>query len=139
MKKLKIGIDIGGVISKYPQIFTPIINALSKDGHLIYIITDMHSYEDIYDMLDKNNIPYNDDNFTVISSDFNKYGEACKSILGKNLELDLMIDDFPAYLQETAKCNLLVLPNIKEPYYHDDWKTNGKEGDFGRRKKNEYV
>ena len=28
---------------------------------------------------------------------------------------------------------LLVMPHPTEPYYHDDWETDGSEGKFGRR------
>lgn len=46
----------------------------------------------------------------------------------------MMIDDFPAYVAEGRAARLLLMPNIREPYYHDHWKTDGKEGNFGRRR-----
>jgi hypothetical protein len=35
--------------------------------------------------------------------------------------------------------SLLVWPNPEEPYYHDDFETDGSEGDFGRRRKPKSV
>lgn len=51
----------------------------------------------------------------------------------------MLIDDFPGYVATPGSppVRLLMMPDPGEPYYHDDWRTDGSEGDFGRRRKPE--
>jgi|GEM_PF-6297195 len=131
---IKIGFDIGGVLSKYPSIFRPLIDALIKGGAEVHVITDMHERSETLEMLRLNglgDIPPE----RVHNSDFERYGEACKAVLLKQLGVDIFIDDFPAYLAGGCPVRLQVLPDIDRPYYADEWKTSGKEGEFGRRKR----
>ncbi|MEK6860594.1 MAG: hypothetical protein AABY07_01365 [Nanoarchaeota archaeon] len=52
---MRISFDIGGVISKYPEIFKKIIEALYySDGIDVYILTDMHDRVQIEDQLKRN-------------------------------------------------------------------------------------
>lgn len=140
---VRIGLDVGGVLSKYPCVFRALIAVAEAAEAGVcdavvewHIVSDMHPKSEILAMLDLNNVWIDPDR--VHSADFAKYGEACKVILARELELDMMIDDFPGYVAEGDHARLLVLPNIRQPYYHDDWKVPTKDGvhsDFGRRKK----
>lgn len=129
MKKLiRIAFDIGGVLSKYPHIWKPIIMVMAPLD--VHIITDMHPNEKAVQVVHGNG-------FTMIpadhihSADYAKYGEACKAVLCKELEIDILIDDFIGYVADPgATIRLLVMPNSAEPYYHPNWKTD--EGVFGR-------
>jgi len=52
----------------------------------------------------------------------------------KELGIDILIDDFIGYVAvEGAPVRLLVMPDATKPYYDPNWKTDGSEGDFGRR------
>ena len=51
----------------------------------------------------------------------------------EQLGIDILVDDFPGYVADGKHVGLLVMPNPREPYYHDSWRTDGSEGDFGRR------
>jgi hypothetical protein len=134
MNKLRIGFDVGGVLSKYPQIFKPLLQVLhdSKDTE-VFIISDMHPKHKITDMLQLNEILYHQER--VLSADYTKHGEMCKAKLCEEHKIDILIDDFPGYVAAGKHVRLLVMPEPLEPYYHDSWKTDGSEGDFGRRKK----
>lgn len=133
---MKIGIDIGGVITKYPHIFRTLINELSKTNVEVFIITDM-SFEKAINLLKKNDITlplYGN----IISANYEEHGESCKTVLCKQLGIDIMIDDHMGYLAEpTGGLRLFTMPDTNEPYFHDDWK-NDDAGTWGRRKKPEW-
>lgn len=131
---MRIAFDVGGVLSKYPHVFGPLLETLhfSKTCE-VYIISDMHPEQKIIDMLELNAIWFY--KHRVHSADYQKHGEMCKAVLCKKLGIDLLIDDFPGYVAEGEHVRLLLMPQPREPYYHDDWKTDGSEGSFGRRKR----
>jgi len=131
---MKIAFDIGGVLSKYPHVFRPFIQAIVDGGGVtVHVITDMHPTEKAIDMLRKNGLcPPIGESF-VHSADFLSHGEMCKAILCEQLGIDILMDDFPGYVATGDHVRLLVMPQPTEPYYHDDWKTDGSEGAFGRR------
>ena len=127
-----VAFDVGGVLSKRPHVFIPILKALQAAGFPVYVLSDMHPQEKILDMLDRNGIVM--DPADVISANYEHYGELCKTVACDAYGIDLLIDDFPGYVAEGPHVRLLMMPEPREPYYHDDWKTDGSEGDFGRRK-----
>jgi hypothetical protein len=137
---LKIAFDIGGVLSKYPQQFRILLDKLQAPGRTgletsveVYIISDMHDVDKMHQMLTNNGIRV--DKSRVYSADYKEYGEFCKTHLCKQLGIDMLIDDFIGYVAEGDFIRMLVMPDAKQPYYHDDWQTDGSEGDFGRRRK----
>lgn len=132
---IKIGFDIGGVLSKYPEIFKPVIDALCDSPDIeLHVLSDMHPTEKCQDwIINKNNLSIKPEN--IHSCDYSEHGELCKAIKCKELGIDIMIDDFVGYVAEGSPVRLLVMPDPHRPYFHDDWKTDGSEGDFGRRKK----
>lgn len=132
---MKISFDIGGVLSKYPQIFRPMIIALIKGGVEVHVITDMHDMSQILKMLAMNDLgPDIIPPERVHSADYKSHGEYCKSITIKEQGIDLHIDDFPGYCAAGGN-QLLMWPNPDEPYFSDVWKTDGTEDNFGRRVK----
>lgn len=128
---MKIAFDIGGVLSKYPDVFRPLINNMLPQI-AVYIISDMHPKSKIEKILHDNGMLIHTDN--IYCADFNTHGEMSKTILCQQLEIDILIDDFPGYLAAGKHIRLLVMPDPMEPYFHDSWKTDGSEGDFGRRR-----
>lgn len=142
---MKIGFDIGGVISKYPVEFEELIYTLApiEEGHdedryygNIYYISDMHNKDDIVELLRRNlHIPIYSSN--VFSCDYEKYGNMAKAILIKELGIQIFVDDFDGYLQWDSSLGpqpilLKVMPDVFKPYWHESWRCEG--GDFGRRK-----
>ena len=129
---MKVAFDIGGVLSKYPDTFRQLVAALIDFGHEVYVITDMPDKEKTVAMLQENLFGFIPES-NVHNADYNKYGELCKAVLLRKLKIDMFFDDFPGYLTEGCKVRLQVLPDPQRPYYHRTWKTDGSEGDFGRR------
>lgn len=136
---VRIGFDVGGVLSKYPATLKPLLGALHFcPGVEVWIISDMHPEQKIIDMLELNEVWFY--KHRVRSADYRAHGEASKAILCEQLHIDVLIDDFIGYVgvPGTPPVRLLVMPDASQPYYADDWKTDGSEGDFGRRKKLEF-
>jgi len=145
---LKIAFDIGGVISKYPDVFRHLAMKLAISDTLIgptadthnsvgssveiYVISDMHDVDLMHSMLARNGFYLAKSQ--IFSADYETYGEYCKTKLCEELGIDILIDDFVGYLAEGSFVRLLVMPNARQPYYHDTWKTIGDEDAFGRRK-----
>lgn len=134
---MNVSFDIGGVLSKYPNIFRPIAKALSESSDInVYALTDMHIHDQSVKMVHDNGFDFIPSE-RIINSDYAKYGERCKEFAILEYGIDLHIDDFPGYCANGACLNLFTWPNPNEPYYSDDWITDGSEGNFGRRIKNE--
>lgn len=130
---MKIAFDVGGVLSKFPSMFRELFYALDQSIVEVHVISDMHPKQKIADMLKMNDfyLPMQ----RIHSADYAKHGELCKAVLCDELGIDMLIDDFPGYVATGKHIRLLIMPDPHEPYYHDDWKTDGSEGDFGRRRK----
>ena len=128
---MKIAFDIGGVLSKHKSI-RDLYSALTLNrvGVETFIISDMHPLEKMIDMLQLNGILFNDN---IYCADYNTYGENCKKVLCESLGIDILIDDFIGYVAEGKFTRFLVMPDPSKPYYSPDWKTDGSEGNFGRR------
>lgn len=126
---MKIAFDVGGVLSKHNSIRQLFQRLQLIHDTRVYVISDMHPVEKIQKMLKDNGLytPF------VYSADYNKHGENCKKVLCDELDIDILIDDFIGYVAEGNFVRLLVMPDPHKPYYSNDWKTDGSEGDFGRR------
>jgi hypothetical protein len=138
-KKIRVSFDIGGVLSKYPDIWRPVFHALQQSPLIeVFVITDMHKPEQSMKMLIDNGFSLKNPK-NLINSDYPKFGEACKAINQVEHQIDIHIDDFPGYIAAGAPVRLMVMPDVKEPYYHESWITDGAEGDFGRKKKDTFC
>lgn len=131
---MKIAFDIGGVLSKYPDVFRPLINilVLTQSVVEVHVISDMHDKDKMLKMLYSNAIRVPQER--VHSADYKTHGEGCKAELCRELGIDILIDDFAGYVSvpDAPPVRLLVMPDVSKPYYHPTWKTDGSEGDFGR-------
>lgn len=130
---LRVSFDIGGVLSKYPHVFRAMVIALQRGGCDVFVITDMHDHEQSVRFVRDNGYDIPPEN--ILNSDYKQFGEACKAMTIKEHKIDVHVDDFPGYCAHTECVSLFTWPNPGLPYYHDDFKTDGSEGDFGRRKK----
>lgn len=146
--QVKIAFDIGGVLSKYPDEFRLIMDALRHNDncepHDIYIITDQHPKEQVIKILTDNKfIGYYDDLIkpeNVYCSNYSKYGEMCKAVLLHDLKIDIFVDDFPGYLNWDYRwgkppLRLFVWPDASREYHHPDW-IQDKSYTFGKEKWN---
>ena len=129
---MKFAFDIGGVISKYPDIFRPLIAQLTAAGNEVHVITDMPRKTAI-EMLAANAIVIPDS--MVHGADFETHGEFCKAILLRDLGIDMLFDDFGGYtLWDSqlgpAPVRLLLAPDPFKPYYALEWRC--ESGGFGR-------
>ena len=129
---IRIGFDIGGVLSAYPDILLPLLRALAASGDVeVHAVTDMPR-EKALAMLALNAVPVPPER--VHSADYAAHGDACKAVLARELGLDVLLDDHLGYAAVPgAPLRLLAMPNGDRDYYHRDWKTDGSEGAFGRR------
>jgi hypothetical protein len=133
---LKIAFDIGGVLSKYPEIFRPLALKLWSTGVEIFVITDMHIRADVLETLRLNQLDWIPE-ANVFCADYQRYGEGCKAVILKELGIDIFFDDFIGYTVEpSCPVRCLVMPDASRPYWSDDWKVTGPEQDFGRRRFN---
>lgn len=129
--KIRVSFDIGGVLSKYPEIFRPIVNILAESYSVeVFVITDMHDHEACVKMIHDNGFNIKSDH--IINSDYETYGELCKAKAIEENEIDLHIDDFAGYCMHAKCLSLMTWPNPYKPYYSESWNTDGSEGNFGR-------
>src|SRR5438552_1728563 len=119
MKKIKIAFDIGGVISKYPDIFRTLLRVVDAGSYEfeswfgmceVHIISDMYPLDKLLTVLRDNGFDFINPS-CVHSADFAKHGERCKAVLCEELGIDLLIDDHPGYVTDGKHVRLLVMPN----------------------------
>lgn len=130
---LRIGVDIGGVISKYPRIIKRIMAALSESQDIeVHVLTDMPR-DKALDVMHRNGVPVPDNR--VHSCSYDQHGEGCKAAKSAELGLHVMVDDFAAYVSipNAPPLRLFVMPDAGLPYYADEWQMDGAE-DFGRKR-----
>lgn len=131
--QMRIAFDIGGVLSKYPDVLRPIISAMRKGGIEVFVITDMHNRAEVIETLALNGFDMIPEGY-VFTADYNVHGEGCKAVLLEDLGIDIFLDDFIGYTTVGgAPIRCLVMPDASKPYYHPDWKVPGVQPDFGRR------
>lgn len=130
---VRVAFDIGGVLSKYPDILREMARALMLGGASIFVITDMLDRSAVLEMLVRNGfefVPVEN----VYTADYDTHGEGCKAVLLESLRIDVFLDDFIGYAAVGgAPVRCLVMPDASLPYYAEAWQTVGDEGSFGRR------
>lgn len=122
MKKIRIGFDIGGVISKYPEEMKLLMRQLGPevfDVFEVYVVTDMPR-DQAEAMLKDNKIDY--DPARLLCGDWTKHGDECKQVLMAENKIDIMIDDRMDYITNGPAIGLLVMPRPKVGYYAAGWK-----------------
>lgn len=129
---MKIGLDIGGVLSKYPQDFIIFLQHFDKSE--LFVITDQHPKDKVIKTLKDNGFELLDEN--IYCADYEQHGNFAKAILIKQLDIKIFIDDFDGYLQWDSSFGeqpimLKVMADNFKPYWHQNWICEG--GDFGRR------
>lgn len=130
---MRIAFDIGGVLSKYPDILRPFARALVESGVVVFVITDMQPHATVLETLALNGFDFIDPR-NVRVADYTAHGEGCKAELLRSLDIDIILDDFIGYVADpSCPIRCLVMPDSSRPYYHESWKCVDGEADFGRR------
>ena len=133
MSKISISFDIGGVLSKYPNEFRPLVRALLASPFVsVYVLSDMKPHAKAVAFCHDNGFMVPPEH--IVCCDYDAYGEKCKAEAMRYLGIDIHFDDFPGYLAEGCPVRLLLMPDPDRDYYHPSWKTDGSEGNFGRRR-----
>lgn len=130
----RIGFDIGGVLSKYPDILRPIVAALLAAPDVeVHVLTDMPDHAKAVRFCHDNGFAIPAER--IHSCDYEAHGEECKAVKARDLDLSVLVDDFLGYVATVGAptLRLLTMPDPTRDYYHPDWKTDGSEGAFGRR------
>ena len=129
----RVAFDIGGVLSKFPDILRPIAQALIDGGVDVYVITDMHDHAQVVATLRDNGFGFIPPD-RVHCADYATHGEGCKAELLRELAIDMILDDHPGYVAvQGCPIRCLVMPDAERPYWHEDWKASDGASDFGRR------
>lgn len=118
--KFRVGFDIGGVISKYPDIMKALMRALAvSPEHEVFVITDMPRAV-AEKALAANDIPCDDEH--LLCCDFGAHQDMCKAIMAETHGIDMMIDDRPDYVATGFPLGLIVSPRPALPYEASSWK-----------------
>lgn len=131
---IRVAFDIGGVLSKYPDTFRPLVAVLlASEAVEVWIISDMKPHAKAVAFCHDNGfmVP----SMRVVCADYQTHGEECKAVACEQIGIDVLIDDFPGYVATFGKppVRLLVMPDPRLDYYAAEWVTDGSEGNFGRR------
>lgn len=113
-----ISFDIGGVLTRYPDIVRSLMERLrAVPGCTIYLLTDMpasmapQAVADTYGVYE--GIHYD----AILCGDWNTHGEQCKAVLIREYGIQVHFDDYPAYCVTDSDCmTLFVWPRPDKPY-----------------------
>jgi len=129
---VKIAFDIGGVLSKYPDLLRPIYLALQNAPDVdVYVLTDRMEHSKSLSLLRDNGFPCEAER--LLCADYTQYGEKCKAVLLRDLAIDIMIDDYPAYVSSDCPLRLLVMPDTTRPYLAESWGEEATQKKSGNR------
>jgi len=121
---MKIGFDIGGVISRYPEKMIQLMGILQMGGAEVYVITDI-PFDIAVELCAKNHIAIAQDR--IISCDWGKHMDLCKTKACEELGIDFLIDDRPDYCAVGDFIGLVVSPRpLTAKYYHETWVNQEK-------------
>lgn len=127
---LRVAFDIGGVLSKYREIQTLASVLQELPGVEVFVLTDM-PHAKAMQMLNVNGALFGPHH--VVSCDYDKFGEGCKAEVCRELQIDILLDDFVGYVSMPGAppVRLLVMPDAMRPYYHPAWEVDA-DADAGK-------
>lgn len=83
----------------------------------VFVITDMPENQ-ARQMLANNGVT---DFSHLLCADWASHEDLCKSVLMREHQIDIHIDDRPDYIAEGCPIGLCVMPRPSAPYYSKDW------------------
>ncbi len=135
---LTIAFDIGGVISRYPEKMKQLMAVLIKGGALVYILTDMNPVDALaavranglmhligHDRLLSDPYFQSARNRYILSANWSRDGDLCKTRIMEDEGIDFLIDDRPDYAAKGDFIGLVLSPRPDVPYYHESWSNTG--------------
>ncbi len=118
---MKVAFDIGGVLSRYPDTFMGLMENLREGWDVeIYIVTDMNS-DDAWAAVVENKFDLLVKRERVLSADWSKHGDLCKTKVCEEHGIDILIDDRPDYVAQGNFIGLILSPRPDVPYYAKGW------------------
>jgi hypothetical protein len=131
---LRVAFDIGGCLSKHPELQMLLQCLLDAAGVEVHVISDIKPHEKAVAFCHDNALSVPKER--IHCANYDTHGERCKEFLCDQLGIDILIDDHMAYLWAIGHppVRLFVMPDPTRDYYDPDWKTDGSEGNFGRRR-----
>jgi hypothetical protein len=122
---MKIGFDIGGTISRYPEKMKELMTILKKGGAQVCVITDI-PYDQACQLCLDNEIPVLASQ--IHSCNWSEHQDLCKTLKCEELKVDFLIDDRPDYCAVGDFIGLVLAPRPKtRPYYSDSWIDGDKQ------------
>ena len=115
---MKISVDIGGVITRWPDKIRPMLERLQGyPGCTVYLLTDMAPSSDPEAKVAKFGFVRGIDYDEILCADYATHGEQCKAVLIREHGIDIHIDDYPSYCVTDSDClTLFVWPRPDKPY-----------------------
>lgn len=127
---VRVALDIGGVISKYPDVMRDFARSLLDGGSEVFVVTDMADHEAVLSLLAHNGFDFIPTE-NVRCADYVSHGEGCKAEVLRELRIDMVLDDFIGYVAiDGCPVRCLVMPDASQPYYAKSW--IGPDVGFGR-------
>jgi hypothetical protein len=134
---VKVAFDIGGLISRYPNMMKELMSSLIRGGSEVFILTDMNPRDalaacrenGLMGFIGHKGIPKSMDvehdwsirESWILSADWSRHGDLCKSELMELYEIDILIDDRPDYAASGDFIGLVLSPRPDVPYYSPEW------------------
>ena len=126
MSRIKIGFDIGGVLTKYPSFFRDLILALQESQRFdVHVLSDIPDQALCVKMVHDNGFRLHESN--IHSCDYSKYGQLCKAKKGEEIGLDALIDDYIGYVACGPEVRFLLMPDPHTPYNNEEWQDTTTE------------
>jgi hypothetical protein len=118
--QMKVAFDIGGVISRYPREFRDLMAIVGQGGGEVFVLTDMNQ-TDAWSAIQENGLAGLVYRENILSADWSKHGDLCKTKVCEEHGIDILIDDRPDYVAKGNFIGLVLSPRPDVPYYAEEW------------------
>lgn len=117
---MKIAFDIGGWISRYPDLTREMMACLERGGAEVIVMTDMPC-DTSHTVLAMNDFIATVHFSSVVNVDWNLHKERSKAEACREHGVDLLIDDYAPYCVGDGFAALMVWPKHEHPYDAAEW------------------
>ena len=98
---MKVGIDVDGTITKYPELFRILTQGLRKEGHHVHIVTCRLEPDITQEELVRHGISYDRLHMPTPENDNLSAGEWKRMVCDEE-KLDILFDDSPDIIVRTS-------------------------------------
>jgi hypothetical protein len=117
----RVSFDIGGVLTRHPEVFRRVVAAFAMIGAEVYVITDMPDVTKAVALVRDNG--FNISPAKILCADYAAHGENCKREVIKQHGIHLHFDDYGPYCAHQECVSLLAWPRPDLPYNAPGFKT----------------